>query len=186
MCPDKLTLSAFFDGELTESKQKEILSHTCECSACQEILMQFHSQHRLLQEETNLPLPGKESLDTFWHYAHHKWASRKLLHVDNGQLVISVPMAAAVLGVLLLSMILNLLPMLKKSDTSVVVLDQQPQPSTVISITVPPSELDSFLSLIEGTQGMTEENIYVLPFNLPVTQVGEPRIVRVANFEKTP
>ena len=185
MCPDKPTLSAFFDGELAESRQKEVLCHTDSCPICQETLNQFETQHRLLQTEVCSPPAIKESIGGFWQYAHQAQLLRNRIIGGRGQLVISIPMAAVFLGFLLISMFLNILPMLKDPKSPVVVLER-PQPSTVISITVPPSELDDLLALIEGTQGMSGEDTHVLPINLPVTPIGEPRIIRVTGTGKSP
>ena len=43
MCPDAITLSSFFDGEVEQSRHEEINSHIAQCHICNSVLRSYRS-----------------------------------------------------------------------------------------------------------------------------------------------
>jgi len=182
MCPDARTLSAYFDGEITENRREEMDRHIAECPACRATLREFEAQRRYLRSAAAPGLPGDADLDHFWSYV-----GRSRLHRVRGPRRISVPLplaAAAVLALVVVS-VLNFLPLGRGGMPDVVVVDSRPQAPTVVSFTVTPADLDDFFAMLEG-EGAGDDAIHTLPEELPVARFGEPLMVRPASLEGAP
>lgn len=180
MCPEASKLSAFFDGEVTESERKSLENHIRECPACQATLNVFAAQRELLRSDVPVITAKPDRLDEFWKYVGKSRLSR-----IHGPRRINVPLPLAVAAALVLAAVtvLNFVPLGRRPMPDVVVVDSRPQAPTVVSFTISPGELDDFFAVLEGTQVSGSESFHTLPAELPVARFGDPLIVRPAGFE---
>ena len=98
MCPDKETLSAFFDNEL-EGKTKEMVqNHIAACKECSLKIESFNSLHTLFYDELSLD-QIKNAEEKVWHkIAPALKPKPKEPYIWHRKIAIPVPiMAAAVL-----------------------------------------------------------------------------------------
>ncbi len=135
--------------------------------------------------------PASDDTEQYWERSAHRSKPLQFLAVcQTGQLLQTsiirfqgtngpaIPAAVIVLAILFTSMFLNILPLLKRTQPPIVVLDQRSQPSTVVSISFSTGELEDFSSMLEGSQGIDVENSHILPFKLPITTSGRRLVIR--------
>ncbi len=79
MCPNKKTLSAFYDQELTSKKQAKVFSHLQGCLLCQKQIAAIKSLSAKMEEVSyRLCVTSKEAI---WHQIQlHNVSSRKDLY----------------------------------------------------------------------------------------------------------
>jgi len=183
MCPETLSLSAYYDGELNDVSKQSIEKHLEGCPTCRATLEIFAAQHRYLQSENLTPPSSPGRLNRFWHYVGTTRFGR--YHKGPKRIGIPLPLAVAVILALLVATGFNFVTREGDSRPGIIVLSPRSAAPTLVTFSITPSELESFLSVLEGeTSG--DDVIYKLPEGIPVSHFGDPMIVRSAALEGTP
>ncbi len=183
MCPDIVTLSAYFDDELTASRRSELSLHVKNCPICGEALELLASQRRRLNVSILESSDDDGALPRFWHYVGR---SRLRLQQRVHQLTVPLPLALMVIVALIISIGMNFIPIARVSFPSIVQLERLPSPQTVVSLTLSPNDIETLLSLMEDRLEYSRDTIYKLPTELPVTRLGDPQILRITDPERAP
>lgn len=182
MCPDASTLSAYFDGELSDAHAAQIAEHIRSCPACRATLELFASQRTFLHSD-GAELGEAPPLDGFWNYV-----GRTRVHKLRGprRITLPLPLAAAAVVAFTVAVIFNFLPVGKNKIPDVVVVESRTQVPTVVSFTITPGDLDQFLAFLEGDDASDSEALHILPDELPLSRIGEPQMVRPAVLKGAP
>ncbi len=183
MCPDTSELSAYFDKELSPSRCEALEHHLKDCPACRAVLELFESQHRYLRHSDVPVLQESGRLENFWGYAARVRMQRLR---KPAEVSVPLPLAAAAVLVLAAAVLLNFLPLGRGRFPEVVVVETSRPAPSVVSLTIPPEELEKLLTALETGQLAGKDNIPVLPAELPFVRLGEPQIGRYAIQENQP
>ncbi len=176
-CPDAPGISAYFDGELPPGEALRMEEHLAVCPACRASLKLFRSQRALLHEG-DVPLSSKKQLwDDFWTYAGRARV-RRFRPVRS--IAVPLPLAAAAVLLLVAAVVMNFILPAHRRGPEVLVLETMPQAAPVLSLSIPPQDLEKLLAVLEVVQPAGEENLQVLPAELPFVRLGEPQIGRNA------
>ena len=177
MCPEAKNLSAYFDGELSDSRRADVENHLEGCPACRAALDIFDSQRAFLQTGPPETTGREERIQRFWRYAG---TSRLNRFPVPRRISVPLPLAVAAMLVLAAATVFNFIRFEGNSRPGIIVLDSRPQAPTMVSFTITPGELDNFFTVLEGgVQG--DEIIRELPAGLPVSRFGDPMIIRSAS-----
>jgi len=183
MCPETLSLSAYYDGELSDVSRKSIGKHLEGCPTCRATLEIFAAQHRYLQSETLTPPSDHERLDRFWHYVGKFRFGR--YHGVPRRIGVPLPLAVAVILALIVATGFNFVIREGDSRPGIIVLAPRSTAPTLVTFSITPSDLESFLSILEGeTSG--NDITYTLPEGIPVSHFGDPMIIRSTAPERSP
>ncbi|OQX29865.1 MAG: hypothetical protein B0D92_01470 [Spirochaeta sp. LUC14_002_19_P3] len=99
---------------------------------------------------------------------------------------VPLPLAAAVLAVLLVLTVLNFMPIERRFPQSAR-LQRNIYPTTVVSLSLTPNDVENLIHLMEGRQGFDgHATTYVLPAELPVAWLGNPQVQNAAVHENKP
>lgn len=181
MCPDLETLSAYLDGEVEEPWKGRIGQHLGECASCRQTCSELARLGKILHED---PPPN-------WRDALVRLRSRMYLlelkrvyrvPVWRKKVVVPVPaIAAAALVVFFLGVSTLFLSM--RADYRLMSIRTQPSGTTEVKITAPIQDLEHLLRSLDRNASK-QEFIIQLPDEPRFYQVGEPQIVREADFSE--
>ena len=181
MCPDLETLSAFLDGEVGEPWNRKISEHLAGCPSCRQSVAEMGQLGRLLHED-----PAPDPVEPLARLRGRLYV-RELkkdyhLPVWRRRLAVPLPVAAAAAVVLIFlgasTFILSL-----RHDYRSMSIRTQPSGTTEVKITAPIQDLEHLLlSLDQGAS--KQEFIIRLPNEPTFSFMGEPQIVREADFSK--
>jgi len=181
MCPDRQIISAFLDGEIESPWDKAVAEHLASCQGCRALHARLAETRRILREEpiadwhapmervrramrTQAPPPRREPA---------VWERR-----------VSVPLpVAALAAVLVLFFGVTLVVMQLRPRVGLVRITKAPAGGTEIQISAPISELETLLKSV-GAEDTSREYVILLPKNMRLLPVGEPRMGKAAEFPK--
>lgn len=182
MCPDLETLSAFLDGEVGEPWKRKIEQHLLECPACQRNVADMRQLGAVLRNDAQPD--DREPLARLRGRLYLQELKRAYrLPVWKKRLVVPVPAAAAAaLLVLLLGVSTLFLSM--RRDFRSMSIRTQPSGTTEVKITAPIQDLEHLLRSLDR-DASKQEFIIRLPNDSTFSVVGEPELVREADFTET-
>ncbi len=182
MCPDLETLSAFLDGEVGEPWNRKIEQHLGECTACRRSVAEMGQLRDLLRAD---PRPDdREPLARLRGRLYMQELKKVYrLPVWKKRVVIPVPAAAAAALLVLLLGVSTLLLSMRGNYRSMSIRTQ-PSGTTEVKITAPIQDLEHLLRSLDR-DASKQEFVVRLPNEPTFFMMGEPEIVREADFSKT-
>ncbi len=181
MCPDLETLSAYLDGEVEEPWNLKIGQHLGECSACRQKLAELQQLGRLLRED---PQPDYRDALARLHSRLYMRELKKVYRVPvwKKKVVVPLPVAAAAAAVVLLLGVSTFF-LSFRHDYRYMSIRTQPSGTTEVKITAPIQDLEHLLKSLDR-DASKQEFIIRLPNEPKFSVMGEPEIVREADFPK--
>jgi hypothetical protein len=181
MCPDRKIISAYLDGEIEAPWDKAIAEHMASCAACRSLHDRLAETKRALREEPVADVRGP--MERVRRQLREKarpvprepavWARR-----------VTMPLPlAALAAALLLFFGITLAITQFRPRIGLVRITKAPAGGTEIQISAPISELETLLKSV-GAEDTTREDVIVLPKNVRLLPVGEPRMGKAAEFPK--
>jgi len=191
MCYDKITLSAFSDGELEIGKRREIEGHLQTCKRCSSIVVEYQRLHEILS------VPEEDRIAEFTMREHNSWnrLQTRIRREKTGagvpfwrrRIMVPLPVAAGVLfavGILISALVITpgiLLP----DDTATVIAQQVNQEASPVYSGSDPSlaELEKLVQFLSN-QGAAIEVKIELPATSHFEVIGEPQLIKAADYRK--
>ncbi|HVO40913.1 MAG TPA: zf-HC2 domain-containing protein [Spirochaetia bacterium] len=181
MCPDRQIISAYLDGEIEAPWDKAIAEHLASCVACRSLYDRMAETKRALREDPVVDVQG--SMERVRRQLRERvrpvvrepavWARR-----------VSLPLPlAALAAALLLFFGITLAITQFRPRIGLVRITKAPAGGTEIQISAPISELETLLKTV-GAEDAAREDVIVLPKNVRLLPVGEPRMGKAAEFPK--
>ena len=181
MCPDREILSAWLDGEIDGPWDRALEEHVSSCSDCRARLERLESVRRSLLEA---PMPD-------WRPAMERvrsslvargLASEKIVPAWRRRVSLPLPLAvaaAALVMVLAGALTISII----RSTFGMVRITRQGSGGTEIRIAAPVSDLESLLRSVDKDAGSLED-IFLLPKDVQLVPVGEPRMGKENEFSR--
>jgi len=181
MCPDREIISAYLDGEIEAPWNAAIAEHLASCPACASLHAGLTETGRILREEQladwRAPMERvRRALRS------HIPPQRREVPLWERKVSISLPMAALT-AALLLFLGATLVVTQLRPRVGLVRITKAPAGGTEIQISAPISELETLLKSV-GAQDAAREDVILLPKNIRLLPVGEPRMGKAAEFPK--
>ncbi|OHD70668.1 MAG: hypothetical protein A2177_16875 [Spirochaetes bacterium RBG_13_68_11] len=181
MCPDREILSAWLDGEIDSPWDGALEEHVGSCPDCRARLERLEGVRRSLLES---PMPD-------WRPAMERvrsslvsrgLASEKAAPVWRRRVSLPVPLAVAA-GLLVMVLAGALAVSVIRSSFGMVRITRQGSGGTEIRIAASVSDLESLLRSVDEDAGSLE-GIIMLPKDVQLLPVGEPRMGKEAEFSR--
>ena len=182
MCPDNKLLSAFYDGEVSSPWKEKIEDHILNCKNCRAVLNSFDLQTRFLHsEEEPEILSGFEDLQTL---IRHK---QNINSQPGSPFKMSLRPLVAVAASALLAFLFGFFvanpsePSGSSGDMSLAVSEDWSLLSGSIS---EEEDIEAMLSFIdeEGNALFSQEASMDLPLNLNLARLGDPQLIKNADY----
>jgi len=181
MCPDRQIVSAFLDGEIESPWDKAIVEHLASCQTCRSLHARLAETRRILREESLAD----------WHAPMER--VRRALRAQTPpqrrepavwERRVSVPLpVVALVAALVLFFGITLVVAELRPRVGLVRITKAPAGGTEIQISAPISELETLLKSV-GAEDTAREDVILLPKNMRLLPVGEPRMGKAAEFPK--
>jgi len=181
MCPDREILSAWLDGEIDAPWDRALEEHVGSCPECRALLERLEAVRRTMLEA---PVPD-------WRPAMERvrsslvargFASEKVAPVWRRRVSLPVPLAVAA-AALVLVLAGALTVSVVRSSFGMVRITRQGAGGTEIRIAAPVSDLETLLQSINKDTG-SPEGVIVLPKDVQLLPVGEPRMGKETEFSR--
>jgi predicted anti-sigma-YlaC factor YlaD len=181
MCPDRQIISAYLDGEIDSPWDTAIAEHLASCQACRSLHARLAETRRALKEE-----PAAD-----WHAPMER--VRRALRAETPprrhepavwERRVSLPLpVVALAAALVLFFGITLALTQLRPRIGLVRITKAPAGGTEIQISAPISELETLLKSV-GAEDTAREDVILLPKNVRLLPVGEPRMGKAAEFPK--
>ena len=176
MCPEQKYLSAYFDGETEGAIEHKIREHVEHCAVCQKTLQEMQTLQTLLKAD---PPPEhrkalrrfQDSLTYIQPRPNRFWRRRVNL---------SLPLAT-VAAVLFACLSISLAIVSTRSQFRQMSIKRAPSGVTEIQVAAPIEDLEMLLKSLDAN-GFKQEIIIMLPEETRFIIVGEPEMVREADY----
>jgi len=180
MCPDRHLISAYLDGEIERPWDTAVAEHLASCQACRLLYNKLAEASRALRTETldDVRAPMERV----------RVALRSRTPPQPGPSVwerkVSVPLPlAALAAALVLFLGVTFAVTQLRPKVGLVRITKAPAGGTEIQISAPISELETLLKSV-GAEDSAREDVILLPKNVRLLPVGEPRMGKAAEFPK--
>ncbi len=191
MCYDKITLSAFSDGELEIGKRREIETHLQICERCSSIVADYQRLHEILsvpQAEQNAEFAVREA--NSWSRLQTRLRREKAgagVPLWRRRIMVPLPLAAGMLftvGILIAALIIT--PGVLLPDDTAAVIAQQTSPETNAVYAEGDHSLAELEKLVQflSAQGAAIEVRIELPSASRFEVIGEPQLIKAADYRK--
>ncbi len=181
MCPDRHILSAYLDGELEPPWDKAVAEHLAVCQACSLLYERLAQASRALREES--PADWRAPMERVrLALRTHTPPPRREPSVWERRVSVPLPVAALAAALVLLFGITLAVTQLRPR-IGLVRITKAPAGGTEIQISAPISELETLLKSV-GAEDSAREDVILLPKNVRLLPVGEPRMGKAAEFPK--
>ncbi len=180
-CPGGEVLSAFLDRETESPWREAIARHLQDCPACRQRLERLERLRELLARE---PTPEPAGLPAS--------VRQRLAQIESGsssrpaafwrrRIALPLPAAAAgALAILALALALGLLS--ARKDLRRMSIRRSPAGTTEVEVAAPVRDLERLLRSLDQQQSPSQEVIITLPPNSNLILMGQPQLVREADF----
>jgi len=181
MCPDRHIISAYLDGEIEPPWEKAVTEHLATCQACRSLYARLAETRRALREE---PLADWRAPMERVRRALHEHAPSPPREPKVWERRVSVPLpVAALAAALVLFCGVALVVTQLRPRIGLVRITKVPAGGTEIQISAPISELETLLKSV-GAEDAAREDVILLPKNVRLLPIGEPRMGKAAEFPK--
>jgi anti-sigma factor RsiW len=181
MCPDREILSAWLDGEIDAPWDRALEEHVGSCPDCRARLERLEGVRRSLLEA---PMPDwRPAMERVRSSLVARGLAREpAVPVWRRRVTLPVPLAiAAAALVMVLAGALAILVV--RSSFGMVRITRQGSGGTEIRIAASVNDLESLLRSVDEDAG-SPEGVIVLPKNLQLLLVGEPRMGKETEFSR--
>ena len=182
MCPDRQIISAYLDGEIEAPWNAAISEHLASCSSCQAVHARMAETRRALKDEP--PVDWRAPMERVRHALRTRVPPVRLPEAPVWERKVSIPLPVAALAaamVLFLGVTLAVTQL--RPRIGLVRITKAPAGGTEIQISAPISELETLLKSV-GAEDSAREDVILLPKNVRLLPVGEPRMGKAAEFPK--
>ena len=179
MCPDRHIISAYIDGELEHPWDTAIAEHLASCQACGSFYGKLAETRRALREE---PVADWSAPMERVRQALRAHPPRRVAPVWEKRLSVPLPVVALAAALLLFFGVTLAVTQLRPR-VGFLRITKAPAGGTEIQISAPISELETLLKSV-GAEDTTREDVILLPKNVRLLPVGEPRMGKAAEFPK--
>ena len=181
MCPDRHLISAYLDGEIESPWDKAVAEHLASCQACRLVYNKLAEASRALREE---PLADWRAPMERVRLALHAATPPRRREPPVWERKVSVPLpVAALAAALVLFLGVTFAVTQLRPKVGLVRITKAPAGGTEIQISAPISELETLLKSV-GAEDSAREDVILLPKNVRLLPVGEPRLGKAAEFPK--
>ncbi len=189
MCPEDDIISAYLDGELDSSVSARVEEHIADCPRCKEKLRAFQRiSHILLEDESPDYLASMEKVKRRIQISQlasegkagrgiekNSWWHRKV------EFPLPLAIAAMVLIIFLGFMVFFKMP--SSNGVRMMRIKKEPSGVTEVQVSAPIEDLEALLKTMDNSD-FKKEVIIQLPPKSQFLMVGEPRIMREAEFTR--
>ncbi len=181
MCPDRQIISAYLDGEIEPPWDAAIAEHLASCRACETLHARMAETRRILKDE---PLADWHAPMERVRHALRAQVPPRRREATVWERRVSVPLPlAALAAALVLFFGVTLAVTQLRPHIGLVRITKAPAGGTEIQISAPISELETLLKSV-GAEDTAREDVILLPKNVRLLPVGEPRMGKAAEFPK--
>ncbi len=195
MCPQKEILSAYLDNEVEPPWNQRIREHLQRCARCRKIVDELKGVRELLHRD-----PEPDFRDSLGRVKAQVRQSAYGLQVSNPwpvpvgepsggvplwkkKVTVPLPLAAATAAlIVVLGAALGLFS--SRTDLRQVSIRTGPAGMTEVQVAAPIEDLEQLLRSLDR-QGVAQEVIITLPEEQKFMMIGEPRIVREAEYSRS-
>jgi anti-sigma factor RsiW len=180
MCPEGELLSAFFDGEVQAPWAERVEEHVRTCTRCRERLERLRRLRELLQSD---PEPEyQRSLQHTWEALLSRiWRSfNRGRSFWRTRVAVPLPAAAAALFLLFALGVLLVFATVRPS-LPWMTIKREGTGVTEVQVAAPIKDLEALIRSLDS-QPATEEIIITLPEESTFILMGEPRMLRAADY----
>jgi hypothetical protein len=181
MCPDRDILSAYIDREIGVPWDEAIAAHAASCARCRAILDGLIETRHALHGEGEPDWKGPMERVRRGILAH---AAAQPATSPLWRRKVPVPMPlAALAAAVVLCLGVALVAVLLRSNVGLVRITKAPAGGTEIQIAAPIGNLEALIRSIGG-EDPSKEDIIILPKNVRLVPVGEPRMGKADEFPR--
>jgi anti-sigma factor RsiW len=182
MCPDRELLSAYFDDEVHAPWADRVREHVSTCSRCRERLEQLRRLKELLRAETE-PDYQQAYQRTLEAVQSKVWQSfNRGRSFWRTRVAVPLPAAAAALA-LVLGMAVLLVIATVRPSLPWMTIKREPSGTTEVQVAAPIKALEALIRSLDA-QPATQEIIITLPEDSKFILMGEPRMLRAADYHR--
>lgn len=181
MCPDRDILSAFIDGEVGAPWREAIERHLAACASCRTFVEGLRATRRAIRQDGAPDCSGpmeRVRRGIIARAAARPAAVRLWRRSLRVPLPLAAAAAAAVIGIGVALAVVSL-----RGPVGYVRITRAPAGATEIQISAPIGDLESLLRSVGG-EDTAQEDVIMLPRNLRLSPVGEPRMGKAAEFTR--
>lgn len=180
MCPGGEILSAYLDDEIGAQWNQRIEEHIKRCKSCQTVLEELLMAKQRLQEDKEPDY--RSSLKRFKQSLRDIWLKPLLPKVPFWKRRVALPYpVAAIAAVLILFMATSMIFLSSRSQIRRMSIKKEPSGTTEIQVAAPIEDLEVLLKSLDK-QSLKREIIITLPEESKFIIIGEPRMLREAEF----
>ncbi len=189
MCPEDDIISAYLDGELESTVSIKVEEHIAGCERCKEKLRAFQRiSHILLEDESPDYLASMEKVKRriqITQLASEGRRNREIAKIPWWHRKIEFPLPLAVAAMVLIVFLGFMLFFKMSSSNGVRMMRIKKEPSgiTEVQVSAPIEDLEALLKTMDNSD-FKKEVIIQLPPKSQFLMVGEPRIMREAEFTR--
>jgi len=181
MCPDRHIISAYLDGEIESPWDTAVAEHLGSCQTCRLLYNRLAEASRALQEEP--PVDWRAPMERVRLALHSQTpAPHGAPSVWERRVSVPLPLAALA-AVLVLFLGTTFVVTQLRPKVGLVRITKAPAGGTEIQISAPISELETLLKSV-GAEDTAREDVILLPKNVRLLPVGEPRMGKAGEFPK--
>jgi predicted anti-sigma-YlaC factor YlaD len=181
MCPDRQIISAYLDGEIESPWDTAIAEHLASCQRCGLLYGRLTEISHTLREE---PLTDWRAPMERVHLALRSQTPPRPREPSVWERRVTIPLpVAALAAALVLFFGVTLAVTQLRPRIGLVRITKAPAGGTEIQISAPISQLETLLKSV-GAEDTTREDVILLPKNVRLLPVGEPRMGKATEFPK--
>ena len=176
MCHEQNYLSAYFDGDIEGAIRQKIREHVEHCAVCRKTLQEMQSLQTLLK--TDPPPEHRKALKRFQDSLAYIQPRPNRLWRRR----VNLPLPLATLAAVLFACLgISLAIVSSHSQFRQMSIKREPSGVTEIQVAAPIEDLELLLKSLDAN-GFKQEIIITLPEETRFIIVGEPRMVREADY----
>ncbi len=174
MCPEKILLSAYSDGEIEDPWKKTLSSHIQECDECRHFIDGLARQKESLKLDSEL-LPSIPPPESIALMIRNRELTKIVLRERRRKLIPSVSAAAAALFAFFISFfVLN-----QPADTTLPMVQRlEAAPLSIQVVDADVEDIGRLLELLDSSSDIHVE----LPVEVNLILLGDSQLVRAADY----
>ncbi len=183
MCPDKETLSVYFDGEVDSPIKEKIEAHLRECPACRAQMEAFRRLRQTLKAGDEPAEAVSASLERVHQRMGHQEGPARYPDVWHRRINIPLPAAAAAVLVLFLGGLMVSGGFSRGTagpDVAQTGSLSPGEPSQAIEWET--QDLEALLGILESEEAFYQEVEWKLPADRQISVGGESRLIREVDY----
>ncbi len=183
VCPQRRTLSAYLDGELSSYLTESIRSHLIHCPRCQTRLDRLRAVRQHLAQADH---PDDRYAKARVWVRIREWSQqerRETVVLWRRRIELPLPLAVAV-AVLFVLLGVALVFTVANQDMRMMRIKTEPSGITEVQVAAPIKDLEKILQYLEKQEGK-KETVIRLPENSEFFVLGEPVLLRAKDVARS-